>query len=292
MVTLEEVAEPDAEVSAVSTRLRAGERPVIRAMEPESAIIGSQRGGEETHATARLHLEPGIGALAQSQVCGAEVAGGVPLVGIGRQAKPHVVVEPVIALTADRDLVQLVETWRVFITRHQIGLVTAQAAVAYQQVVVSGRRERLGKQQSALQVINVVIRVGLQVDDPRDDAGGLVADFDAHALRACEDVLVVQEVKRSARPAEFLIARHCSRFGRESIHRDPTLAEAGDESGSVVRVHDPTVLVAHVVEALLPLLELRTAADGERSVVEPDAELVELVFWIRRFVARGNNSRD
>src|SRR5215467_12871938 len=112
-------------------------------MKPESAIIRSQRRREETRAAARLQLEPGIGALPQGQVCGSKVAGGVPLIGIGRQADPHIVVEPVMGLTADGDLVQLFETWRIFVSYHQVGLVTAQAARAYQQVVVSGRRERL-----------------------------------------------------------------------------------------------------------------------------------------------------
>src|SRR2546428_5297453 len=84
VVPLEEIPQPDAQVGAISARFRTGERLVVRAMKPESAIVGSQRGGEETLAAACLHLEPGIGALPKGQVCGAEVAGGVPLVGIGR----------------------------------------------------------------------------------------------------------------------------------------------------------------------------------------------------------------
>ena len=43
VVALEEVAEPDAQVGAVGPRLRVGERQVVRALEPESAIIGLQR---------------------------------------------------------------------------------------------------------------------------------------------------------------------------------------------------------------------------------------------------------
>jgi len=61
-------------------------------------------------------------------------------------------------------------------------------------------------------------------------------NFDAHALGAHQDVLVVQEVERSARSAEFLIARHRSRLGGESIHREPSLAEAGGGFGRVMRV--------------------------------------------------------
>src|SRR5438445_240333 len=65
VAALEEIAQPDAQVGAVGARFRAGERLVVRAMKPESAIVGSQRGGEETLAAARLHLEPGIGTLPQ-----------------------------------------------------------------------------------------------------------------------------------------------------------------------------------------------------------------------------------
>src|SRR5215472_1338522 len=61
-------------------------------------------------------------------------------------------------------------------------------------------------------------------------------DFDAHALRTRQDVLVVHEVERSARSAEFLIARHRSRLGGESIHREPSLAEAGGGCGAIVGV--------------------------------------------------------
>src|SRR6516225_6464862 len=108
VVALEEIAQPDAQVSAIGASLRAAERLVARALKPESAIIGLQRGGEETRAAPCLQLEPGIGALPQGHVCGAEVASGVPPVGISRQAEPHIVVEPVMALTADGDFMQLV----------------------------------------------------------------------------------------------------------------------------------------------------------------------------------------
>src|SRR5215469_6369249 len=61
-------------------------------------------------------------------------------------------------------------------------------------------------------------------------------DFDAHALRTRQDVLVVQEVERSARSEEFLIARHRSRLGGESIHREPSLAEAGGGRGAIMEI--------------------------------------------------------
>src|SRR5438876_4171227 len=116
------------------------------------------------------------------------------------------VVDPVMTLAAAGDRVQLVEARRVLITYHDIGVVTAQATATYQLVVVSGRRERLREQQPALEVVDVVVHAGPQVDHSRDDARVLVANLDAHALGARADVLMVQEVERPASSPEFLIA--------------------------------------------------------------------------------------
>src|SRR2546429_4953024 len=63
VAALEEIAQPNAQVCAIGARLRAGERLAVRTLKPESAIIGLQRGREETRGTACLQLEPGIGAL-------------------------------------------------------------------------------------------------------------------------------------------------------------------------------------------------------------------------------------
>jgi hypothetical protein len=136
---IHEVAEPDAQVGAVRHGIRVSERHVVWATELESTISGLHRPGEETFAPGGLYLEPGIVALPESKVSGAEVAVGGPfLVSIGRQAESQVVVEPVMALAAESHGVQLVETWRVLVTHHQTGFVAAQTAAAHQQVVVSG----------------------------------------------------------------------------------------------------------------------------------------------------------
>src|SRR5881409_737996 len=137
------------------------------------------------------------------------------------------VVDPVMTLAAAGDRVQLVEAWRVLITYHHIGLVTAQATATNQLVVVSGRRERLREQQPALQIVDVVVHAGPQVDHPRDDARVLVAHLDAQPLGARQYVLMAQEVERPARSAEFLIARQRSRLGGEPVQGDSSLAEAG-----------------------------------------------------------------
>src|SRR5262252_217047 len=104
---LKEIAQPDAQVSAIGARFLASERLVVWTLKPESAIVGLQRGGEQTRAATGLQLEKGIGALPQGQVCGAKVARVVSSVGIGRQAAPHIIVEPVMALAADGDFMQL-----------------------------------------------------------------------------------------------------------------------------------------------------------------------------------------
>ena len=164
------------------------------------------------------------------------------------------VVEPVMALTAGGDLIQLVEAWRVLITRHHIGLFAAQSGAAHQQVVVSGRRQRLGKQQPALQVIDVVVHAVPQVDHTCDDARVLVVKFDADALGAPQDVLVAQVVDRPARSPEFLIARHRSGLGGESVEGDPSLAKTGVGFGPVVCIGsvqaaiDVGQFVAHVAD--------------------------------------------
>src|SRR5919198_5940452 len=101
------------------------------------------------------------------------------------------VVDPVMTLSSPGDRVQLVEAWRVLITYYHIGLVTAQATATHQLVVVSGRRERLREQQPALKVVDVVVHAGPQVGHPRDDARILVANLDAHALGARQDILMV-----------------------------------------------------------------------------------------------------
>jgi len=69
---------------------------------------------------------------------------------------------------------------------------------------------------------------------------------------------VVQEVERSARSAEFLIARHRSRLGGESIHREPSLAEAGGGFGRVMRVSSIQASV-HVGQFVIQIADLEIA---------------------------------
>jgi hypothetical protein len=94
------------------------------------------------------------------------------------------------AITAGGDLVQIVEPRSVLITNHQIGLVTTQSRAAHQQVVISGRRQRLGKQDPPLEVVDVIVYGVPQLDRPCNDARSLVAHFDAHAFGARQNVLV------------------------------------------------------------------------------------------------------
>src|SRR5207249_10896061 len=129
LASLEEITEPDARLGAIGARRRISERRGIGAGEPEPPVVGPQRAGNETFAPARLHLEPGIGALPQGQVSGAELAVDVPfLVGVGGQAEPYVVAEPVVALAAGGERVQVAEPRRVLVPRHEQCLGAAQAA--------------------------------------------------------------------------------------------------------------------------------------------------------------------
>src|SRR6185437_7773176 len=112
----------------------------------------------------------------------------------------------------------------------------AQAAGTHQQIVASGRRQRLGKKQPTLYVVDVVVYVGSQVNHPGDDVRDFVADFNTHAFGASQDVLVVQKVDRPTRSKECLIGRQRSRFGGEPVHRDPSLSEAGGGCGAEVGV--------------------------------------------------------
>ena len=106
-------------------------------------------------------------------------------------------------LGADGHRIDLVEARRVFIADDQVGLVAVHRARADQQVVIGRRSQRLIQEHPTLQVVNVIIEHRPQVDDAGDDAGCLVANLDAHALRTGQEVLTLQEVQRTAGAAEL-----------------------------------------------------------------------------------------
>ena len=147
----------------------------------------------------------------------------LPFVG---QADLDVVVDPVVPLAAGRDRVELREPRRVFVADHQVGGFAADAVAAHEQLVVGSRVQRLGEHDAALQIVDVVVEHRPQVDHAADQARVLVAQFDAHALGADEDVLVAQEVQRAAGAAEFLAARQRAGLGSEAVDRESLLAEA------------------------------------------------------------------
>src|SRR5689334_10159950 len=128
-------------------------------------------------------------------------------------------------LATNGDRIKRVESWRVFVTCDEKRLVAAQTAAAHQLVVVSGGGERLGKQYAALQVVDVVVDAGPQVDDARDDTGILVPHLDAYSFGTCENIRVTQEVDRSTGSTKLFKARNGSRLRRKSIERNSSFAK-------------------------------------------------------------------
>ena len=133
--------------------------------------------------------------------------------------------------------VDVVEARRVFIAGDEIGLVTGQRTAAYQEVVIRGRGQRLCQQDAALQVIDVIVDARRQVDDSGHDARSLVAHLDAQALGTDEQVLVFQEVQRTAGTAELLAAADRARLGCKAVDCQALVAELGRPLGLIVRIH-------------------------------------------------------
>ncbi len=147
--------------------------------------------------------------------------------------------------------VELCEAWRVFVAHDEIRLLSAQPVSANHEVVLLGRGQGLGEQDAALQIIDVVIERRPQVDDARDEPGVLVAQLDADALRAGQDVLVAQEVERPAGASELIAARDGARLRGEGIERDALLAEVRGGIGLPVRIAavEPAIDVRELVLA-------------------------------------------
>ncbi len=176
------------------------------------------------------------------------------LVHVRSHAQLDVLAEPVRHLAARRHGIDVVEARRVLVAHDEVRLVARQRVAAHEQVVVDARRQRLGQQDAALQVVDVVVHRRHQVDDARDHARGLVANFDAHAFRTGENVLPLQEVERAARAAELLAGADRARLGRKHIGHEFLLAELGGRLGLEVEVRavqaaiDLRQLVVHVAD--------------------------------------------
>jgi hypothetical protein len=121
-----------------------------------------------------------------------------------------------------------------------------------------GGRQRLGEDDPALEVVDVVVESVAQVDDARHEPGVLVTHLDPNAIGADQQVLTAQEVQRSARAAELVPARYGARVGGEAVEQQALLAEAGGSEGLVVEVGavEPPVdlgqLVVQVVDLEVP----------------------------------------
>ena len=130
------------------------------------------------------------------------------------------------ALTTEGEAVEIFESGRVLVLGHQPDLVSAQPLAAHELMVVGDRRQRIGEQYTALEVVDVVVERRSQVHHAGHEARVLVAHLDAQPLRALQHVLDTQIVERTTRPAELLAARHGARLGDKAVERDALLAEA------------------------------------------------------------------
>ncbi len=194
----------------------------------------------------------------------------------------HALAEPVMTLRAGRQRVDLVEARRVLVAHDEIRLVALNRAVAHEQVVAARRTQRLGEQQAALQVVDVVVDGRRQVDDARDEPRRPVAILDAHALGAGQEVLTLQEVQRAASAAKLLAARDRAGLGREAVDREAPLAEARRALRLVVQLRavEPAVdlreLVVHVADLeVAPLAVALVAPDLHVELAERRRHLLD-----------------
>ena len=113
---------------------------------------------------------------------------------------------------------------------------------------------------SALQEVDVVIDHRGKIQCSGDNARRLVANFNAHALRAGKNVLSTKEVQRATRAAEFFATRNSSGLRSECINGEFLVTERS----SVVR------LVMHVCA-------VQTTIHARQFIVHiADLEITEL----------------
>ena len=195
-------------------------------------------------------------------------------------------------LAAEGNGVDVVESRRVLVARHEIHLVARQRAAAHQQVVVRGRRQRFCQQDATLEIIDIVVDARGQVDHAGDQPRNLVAYFDAQALRAGQEVLVLEEVERATGAAEFLVAADRAGLRGERIHGVTLVAELRRSARLVVEVRavqttvDARQLVVHVGNLeVAPLAEVVILADAHEELAHRGRHFLHgAVVAIRRVV--------
>ena len=166
-------------------------------------------------------------------------------------------------LPARRHRIDLVESRRVLVANNQVGLVAGNRTAANEQVVIDRRGQRFRQDNTALQIIDVVVDRRHQVEHARDDARGLVTQFDTHAFGSRQHVLTLQEVQRTAGTAKFLAACDGAGLCSKGVDRKLLVAELGRRFGLVVCVSaiEPAIhvgqLVVHVPDfEVAPLAEI------------------------------------
>ena len=136
------------------------------------------------------------------------------------------VIQPRASLASIGERVELVEVRGVLVLDDQPGLVPTRALAPNQQVVVHRRPDRLRDEDAALEIVDVVIEPGSQMDHRRHEPGVLASHLDAQALGANQEILPAQEVDRTARATELLAAGHGARHRGEAVEHKPPFAQA------------------------------------------------------------------
>ena len=123
---LEDVAQAQAHVRAIAVGSRIGEGRVVVAGEAEAAVVGAHDVREKALGLRALQLEARIGADPHRDVRRLEAAVGVALVvRVRRETDLDAFAEPIVALRAHRQRVELLEARRVLVAHDEMGLVAA-----------------------------------------------------------------------------------------------------------------------------------------------------------------------
>ena len=223
----QKITDSNADIRPIRARIGAREGRVVVTVEFEAAVVRKSRRGHEPCSLRDLQLQPGLRADPQHDVGSAETAVAIVLlVGVRRQTDPKMIAGPVMGLGAHGQRIYLLEARRIFVADHQVSLIAGQRAASNQEIVGSRRCKRLGKHYAALNVVDVVVEHGPQIEHAGHDARCSVANLDSHAFGSDRNVLPLQKVQRSARAPKLFPARDRSGFGREDVKCKPLLTEA------------------------------------------------------------------
>ncbi len=200
---------------------------LVRGLETEAAVVRQQGRRADSRGPRPLEPHPGPGAVAPGEIHARELLLGTGLLlVVGGGAELDAVAEPVGDAAAGGDLLELVESGRVFVARNQEhGVARQRAAGLHQRTAVRGRGQWRGEDHATLDRVDVVVLAGDQVVDLEHEAGFQVAYLHPDPFGALDDVLVLEEEQRAAGAAELLARRDRARFRAERVHLRAAFAE-------------------------------------------------------------------